>query len=121
MFKTLLAALLLGATPVLADQLPDGDAARGEALFQARCHLCHSLETNRVGPPLGGVVGRLAGSVVDFNYSPAVRGAGFVWTPALIAQWLTNPQALLPGQRMNFRVNLPADRADVIAFLKSRS
>jgi len=30
-------------------------------------------------------------------------------------------QALIPGQRMNFRVALPADRADIIAYLRQQS
>jgi cytochrome c len=33
--------------------------------------------------------------------------------------WLTNPQAFIPGQRMNFKVADPADRADLIAYLKT--
>lgn len=122
----LLAALLL-AVPALAPMplgrpaSAAGDARRGEQLFQSRCAVCHSLDVNRTGPRLGGVVGRLAGSVPDFAYSKAVAGAGFAWTEALLEQWLTNPQALLPGQKMNIRVNQPADRADLVAFLRSRS
>lgn len=33
--------------------------------------------------------------------------------------WLTNPQALIPGQRMNFRVATGEDRADIIAYLRT--
>ena len=40
---------------------------------------------------------------------------------SLLAEWLENPQALLPGQRMNFRVSDPQDRVDLIAFLKRQS
>ncbi len=113
-----LAALLLAARAATA---ADGDAAHGEQLFQSRCTVCHSLDQNRTGPRLGGVVGRPAGSVPDFNYSAALRGAGFTWTPELIERWLTNPQALLPGQKMNIRVGQAADRADIVAYLKSKS
>ena len=35
--------------------------------------------------------------------------------------WLTNPQALIPGQRMNFRVATDEDRADIIAYLRQQS
>jgi cytochrome c len=35
--------------------------------------------------------------------------------------WLTDPQGLIPGQRMNFRVALPEDRADVIAYLRPQA
>ena len=34
-------------------------------------------------------------------------------------KWLTNPQGFIPGQRMNFKVADPADRADLIAYLKT--
>jgi cytochrome c len=122
----LLAALLLAAPalapmPVGRPAAAAGDAGRGEQLFQSRCGVCHSLDVNRTGPRLGGVVGRPAGSVPGFAYSKAVAGAGFAWTEALLERWLTDPQALLPGQKMNIRVQQPADRADLIAFLKSRS
>jgi cytochrome c len=124
--RALVAALLLAAPalvplPLGRPAAAAGDALRGEQLFQSRCGVCHSLEVNRTGPRLGGVVGRPAGSVPGFAYSKAVAGAGFAWSEALLEQWLTNPQALLPGQKMNVRVNQPADRADLVAFLKSRS
>jgi cytochrome c len=34
-------------------------------------------------------------------------------------QWLTNPQAFVPGQKMNFKVAKAEDRADLIAYLKT--
>ena len=42
-----------------------------------------------------------------------------VWDEETLDKWLTNPQAFIPGQRMNFRVADPADRADLIAYLKT--
>ena len=66
-----------------------------------------------------GVVGRTAGTVADFNYSKAVKSSGVVWSEETLDKWLTNPQAFIPGQRMNFRVIDPADRADLIAYLKT--
>jgi cytochrome c len=96
-----------------------GDAARGEEIYNSRCIACHSPDANRVGPRHRGVVGRIAGSLPDFTYSKAVKASGVVWDEQTLDQWLANPQAFIPGQRMNFRVNDPADRADIIAFLKS--
>jgi cytochrome c len=109
------AALWLMAVPATAY----GDAVHGEELYNSRCIACHSLDANRVGPRHRGVFGRVAGSLADFNYSAAVRNSGVVWDERMLDQWLTNPQALIPGQRMNFRVTDPADRADLIAYLKS--
>lgn len=97
------------------------DAGRGRELYESRCGGCHSLDANRVGPAHRGVYGRKAGSAPDFSYSPAVRNATVVWEEKTLNAWLTNPQALIPGQRMNFRVALPADRADIIAYLRRES
>jgi cytochrome c len=95
------------------------DAAHGEEIYNSRCVACHSPDANRVGPKHRGVVGRTAGTVPDFNYSKAVKGSGVVWNEETLDKWLTNPQAFIPGQRMNFKVADPADRADLIAYLKT--
>ena len=52
------------------------DPANGEKLFAQRCTACHALDANKFGPMLGGVVGRPAGAVAGYPYSPALRGAG---------------------------------------------
>jgi cytochrome c len=112
----LTAALLCAsfAPPALA-----ADAAHGEEIYNSRCIACHSPDSNRVGPKHRGVIGRTAGTVPDFNYSKAVKDSGVVWTEEMLDKWLTNPQAFIPGQRMNFKVTDPADRADLIAYLKT--
>jgi cytochrome c len=112
-----LVAAALWSTTVPA--VADGDAAHGEELYNSRCVACHSPDANRVGPRHRGVVGRKAGSLLDFNYSKAVKGSDVVWDEQTLDRWLTNPQAFIPGQRMNFRVANPNDRADIIAYLKT--
>ena len=79
------------ATPALAA----GDAERGAQIYEG-CQDCHSLDKNDVGPRHRGVFGRKAGSLADFDYSPALKGAGFVWDEATLDKWLTDPQAFLP-------------------------
>lgn len=112
------AVLLLSAClPVYAA----GDAAHGEQLYESRCIACHSLDANRVGPMHHGVFGRKAGSVPDFDYSPAVKKSKIVWNEKTLDQWLANPEKLIPGQKMSFQVPDAADRADLIAFLKRES
>jgi cytochrome c len=96
-----------------------GDAAHGEEIYNSRCVACHSPDANRVGPRHRGVVGRKAGSLPDFNYSKAVKNSGIVWDEQTLDKWLTNPQAFIPGQRMNFKVADPTVRADIIAYLKT--
>jgi len=99
----------------------DGNAERGAEIYENRCTGCHSLDANRVGPAHRGVVGRRVGTGRGFEYSDALRGATFVWTEALIQRWLTNPEALIPGQQMGFRLGDAQERADVAAFLARES
>jgi len=93
-----------------------GDAARGKSLYQA-CTSCHSIDENDIGPKHRGVVGRKAGTVPDYAYSPALKGSGIVWDEANLERWLTNPSALVPGTKMYFLLKDPQERADVIAYL----
>ena len=95
-----------------------GDAGRGAQVYQ-RCMSCHSPDANKVGPVHRGVVGRRAGSVAGFQYSDALRNAGFVWDEDHLDKWLTDPQALVPGARMFFKLSDAQQRADVIAYLKT--
>jgi cytochrome c len=97
----------------------DGDAARGEARFQD-CAACHRLEAgvNNVGPSLHGIFTRKAGKLADFRYSPALKRSGISWTPETLDAFLTNPQALVPGNRMPYAGMADAgNRADLIAYL----
>ena len=94
----------------------DGDPGRGARIYQS-CMGCHSLDENDVGPRHRGVVGRRAGNIPDYAYSPALKASGLTWTPANLDRWLANPQALVPGTKMYFSLTQPGDRADVIAFL----
>ncbi len=111
-------ALTLLCAPMAAQA---ADAERGAALYEQRCAACHSLDANRIGPAHRGVVGRKAGGVAGFAYSPAVKASDLVWTEDSLDRWLTDPQAVIPGQRMNYRVADAAARADIIAFLKRQS
>jgi cytochrome c len=113
-----LAVLALAAA---VDTAAAADAARGQELYESRCGGCHSLDANRVGPAHRGVFGRKAGSAPNFGYSTPVKSSTVVWEERTLDAWLTNPQAVIPGQRMNFRVALPEDRADIIAYLRQQS
>ena len=109
----------LAAAIVWSPAASAGDAAHGEEIYNSRCVACHSPDANRVGPKHRAVVGRKAGSLPDFNYSKVVKGSNVVWDEETLDEWLTNPQAFIPGQRMNFKVVDPTDRADIIAYLKT--
>jgi cytochrome c len=97
------------------------DAAAGEKVF-VKCKVCHQVgETakNGVGPVLNGIVGRKAGSVAGYNYTPANRDSGLTWDEAVLKEYLKNPRAKIPGTKMVFP-GLPndADIDNIIAYLK---
>jgi len=96
-----------------------GSPAKGQMIFESRCVACHSLDANRVGPALGTVVGRVAGKAPDYFYSQALGAATYVWSRDKLLAWLTNPESLVPGQAMGYRVDMPEDRQDVVAYLAS--
>ena len=115
------AAILLGVVAVAdSPACAAGSVRRGEQLYQG-CEDCHSIEKNDVGPMHKGVVGRVAGTVAGYNYSPALRSAKIVWTEANLDKWLAGPQDFIPGTKMFYQVKDPQDRADLIAFLKERA
>lgn len=100
-----------------------GDAVAGEKVF-IQCKSCHVVEpgVNRVGPSLHGVVGRTAGSVEGFRYSPANKNSGLVWTEEQLFTYLENPRKTVPGTYMAFAgLKEPQKRADVIAYLKTKA
>jgi cytochrome c len=99
----------------------DGDAARGEKKF-GDCAACHKLEAgaNNVGPSLHGVFTRKAGEIADFRYSPAIKRSGISWTPETLDKFITDPQGLVPGNRMPYAgMAVASDRADLIAYLQN--
>ncbi|WP_295524773.1 cytochrome c family protein [Novosphingobium sp. Chol11] len=95
------------------------DVEHGKTVF-ARCVACHDLNTGaaRLGPSMKGIVGRKAGSVPNFAYSPALKNSKLVWNAATLDAFLTSPMKYVPGTRMPF-AGLPSaqDRADLIAYL----
>jgi cytochrome c len=91
--------------------------------FQNQCGTCHTLSASepiRQGPPLGGVVGRPAGTVPGFKYSAGLAAAGFTWDVPHLDAWLTNPQAVIPGAVMAYRQANPATRKQIIDWLKDQ-
>ncbi|WP_263367290.1 heme-binding domain-containing protein [Edaphobacter bradus] len=96
----------------------EGSAVQGKLVFEKRCTGCHSLAQNREGPNLSGVFGRTSGQAPGFTYSPALQNAHIVWNELTLDRWLTDPDAYLPGNNMDFHVAKPQERRDLIRFLK---
>lgn len=120
-FRSLVAATAIAFTsPALA---ASGDL---EIMFNDHCRECHAFDKddNRLGPSLYGVVGRKAGTEPGFAYSQSVKDSGITWDPKTLDKWITNPQAVIPGNDMSPPFNGisdPAIRKKIIAFLETLS
>jgi cytochrome c len=99
----------------------EGDPTRGKALFEKRCTGCHALTQNHEGPQLQGVYGRTSGTVASFAYSSSLKKARIVWDEKSLERWLTDPEAFIPGNEMDFLVSKPQERHDLISYLKHSS
>ena len=102
----------------------EGDAAKGKAVFERQCAICHTVEKgggNRYGPNLFGMVGRKAGTVPGFAYSNAFKTrANWEWTEDAIGGWAMFPSTMVPGTAMGiFQGIAERDRDDLVAYLAS--
>ena len=98
------AVITLALMTLAAPALAEGDAAKGEKLFN-RCKACHSIIAadgskvqagGKTGPNLFGVIGRPIGSYPDFAYGTgllALNAKGDVWDEAKLAAYIADPTA----------------------------
>lgn len=100
------------------------DPAAGEQVFK-KCAACHNAEpggANALGPALYGVMGKPIASHAGFAFTDALKSKGGAWDWQTMSDWLASPRSFAPGTKMTFAgLANPVDRANVIAFLNSRS
>ncbi len=109
----------------IAALLASADAAAGEAVAK-KCAACHTFEkggANKVGPVLWNVVNRPVAAVEGFKYSDALTAfaeGGTVWDYEQLDGFLAAPKSYVSGTSMGFAgLKKPADRANLIAYLRS--
>ncbi len=87
----------------------------------SKCKACHKLEdgANGTGPHLYGLIDRPIASVDGFGYSDVLAGmSGDAWTTDALNEWLLNPKAFAPGNKMTFKgMKKDTERANLIAYL----
>jgi len=122
MRTTFAAVLSVAAMMVTASAMAEGDEARGERLFNQQCKACHTLEkdgASPAGPNLHGLFGRKAGSGGGFASSDAMKTSGIAWDAKVLADYLKDPKAKVPGTKMVYiGLKQEAQQQDMIAFLK---
>lgn len=119
-------AVLSVGTVTLSACGSGGQQAEGTATLAAapvafaQCSSCHSVQAGRnlLGPSLHGVIGRKAGAVAGFSYSPAMAAAGLTWDAATLDRFIAAPQTVVPGTRMSYAgMSDPAQRKAVVDYL----
>lgn len=99
----------------------EGDATAGKTVFK-KCNVCHTVDgTNRVGPSLGGVIGRPVASVDGFKYSKPMQefGKDKVWDEATLSEFIAEPRKVVKGTTMVFvGLKKPEDIENLLAYLK---
>jgi cytochrome c len=101
----------------------NADVTSGQLVFNNVCRTCHSIREgdNRLGPHMRGIIGRKAGSLPNYSYSSAIRGANFVWDEENLDRFIANPDETVPGNNMKPYGGLASaeSRGKLIAFLKT--
>lgn len=135
------AALALVAVPAFAQDMPSGDAAAGEKVFN-KCQTCHMVvneagevlagKAGKTGPNLYGLPGRTAGTYPDFKYGDsivALGATGFAWNEADFVTYLADPAKFLQEKlgdkkaksKMSFKLAKEEDAKNVWAYIASLS
>ena len=119
-------ALLSGIAYLVLSTLSaseDADVTSGQLLFNNACRTCHSIREgeNRLGPHMRGIIGRKAGSLPNYSFSSAMKGANFVWDEKNLERFIANPDETVPGNTMKPYGGLASaeSRVKLIAFLKT--
>lgn len=118
-------ATQVATAPAFDPSTYTADVGRGEKIA-AKCKACHSFDNggpNRVGPNQWGIVGAALAHAPGFNYSAALiekKATVPTWSPEALDAFLANPREYIPGNKMQFAgIKNPAERADLIAWLKT--
>ena len=110
--------------PSFAELMATADPAKGARSFR-KCQACHNASDgagNKVGPNLWDVLGGDVAKNTDFNYSSAMAGVEGNWEYEALDNYLASPSSAIPGNKMSFAgLRKATERADVIAFLRSKS
>jgi cytochrome c2 len=114
------ATILFAGTPT-----PAAPRSAGERAYQ-KCYSCHATERGKndlEGPSLHGIIGRRVAAVRGFEYSRPMRAYARKhprWNERLLDRYIADPEAAIPGTRMNFPGMRDAkERKALLEYLKS--
>lgn len=119
-----LAAVSLGGASASETSFEKAKIVAGEMLYKAECRRCHAPDVDHAsyGPRLENVIGRVAGSVPDYDYSETLKRSGLVWTEAALRAWMEDNSGFLPGTKMrHVGIADPTVQDFILAYLHSIS
>ena len=96
------ALLALSATAAFAQQPAAPAQPPGEFAVCTACHETKAGAGPSLGPNLFGVGGRKAGSVADYEYSPAMKASGITWSADTLAAFVVDPNKTVAGNKMDY-------------------
>lgn len=118
------AAALLTAGFIVAFEKQTTEAQEnneGQIAFNNACRTCHTMDEgdNRLGPNLHNIIGRKAGAADGYNYSSAMKDAGFTWDEAKLDEFIANPDAVVSGNNMKpfSGIRDDAERKKIVSYL----
>src|SRR5262245_3090160 len=96
-------------------------AADGKAVYAGKCAACHGAagQGSFGGPALKGVFGRKIAGAPGYAFSAGLKAKTGTWTDANLDAYLAAPAKFAPGTKMFAGAPDAAERAAVIAFLKT--
>jgi len=101
----------------------NAEVTAGQQVFNNICRTCHSTKEgdNRLGPHMRGIIGRQAGSLPNYSYSSAMKGANFVWDEENLERFIAHPDETVPGNNMKPYSGLVSaeSRGKLIVFLRT--
>lgn len=87
----------------------------------SKCASCHTINkggATLLGPNLYAVVGRDAGKIEGYPFSPAFEALDKVWSEEELDIFLSNPMKSVPGTMMAFGgLRKQEDRSAIICYL----
>ena len=113
-------SLLATLAPAWAAQEESDD---GQVAYNNACRTCHSFkpDDNRLGPTLHGIVGRKAGSIEGFAFSPSMKASGITWDEATLDKFISDPNQVVSGNKMQpfGGVADAGERKKIVDYLKT--
>lgn len=121
-FYSFFATACLSVASVMPAQ---AETSEGQLVYNNNCRTCHSMDAgdNRLGPNLHNIVGRKAGSIEGFGFSPSLKNSNITWSKENLDKFIADPEAVVPGNQMQPYGGMKSaeDRALLIEFLSSAS